>query len=247
MKNPNWQRDELILALDLYFQLEPGQISKNNEKIEALSEILNQLPIHPFDARNKKFRNPNGVGLKLSNFLAIDPDYSGKGMQRYGKLDKTIFLEFQNDRKGLHHIAQQIRRTVANENLVEKLYRIQDEEDHTALWQVKEGKVLYKLHKLRERDNAIIREKKQIVYKEIGCLFCEACEFDFYRTYGKLGEKFIECHHTTPIAQTTGEFITTLDDLSLVCANCHRMLHRNISGLTVPGLRELIFEKKQGT
>lgn len=26
MKNPTWQRDELILALDLYFQLEPGQI-----------------------------------------------------------------------------------------------------------------------------------------------------------------------------------------------------------------------------
>ena len=85
MKNPTWQRDELILALDLYFQLEPGQIHGRNELVVELSELLNTLPIHSPELRNKKFRNANGVGLKLSNFLAIDPDYEGKGMQRFRK------------------------------------------------------------------------------------------------------------------------------------------------------------------
>jgi len=26
MKNPKWERDEIILSLDLYFKLEPGQM-----------------------------------------------------------------------------------------------------------------------------------------------------------------------------------------------------------------------------
>lgn len=32
-RNPKWQRDELILALDLYFQLEPGQLHAKNPHI----------------------------------------------------------------------------------------------------------------------------------------------------------------------------------------------------------------------
>jgi 5-methylcytosine-specific restriction enzyme A len=36
MRNPKWHRKELILALDLYFKLEPGQISSLNPEIIAL-------------------------------------------------------------------------------------------------------------------------------------------------------------------------------------------------------------------
>lgn len=246
MKNPTWQRDELILALDLYFLLEPGQIHGRNPQVEELSELLNQLPIHARELRNKKFRNANGVGLKLSSFLAIDPDYSGKGMQRYGKRDYEVFKEFENDQVRLHRIARQIRHAVANEELVDQLYQIQDEEDLTPLWQVQEGKVLYKLHKLRERGQSIIHEKKELVFQEMGLLLCEACEFDFERTYGKLGHKFIECHHTTPLALSSEARITSMDELALVCANCHRMLHRKISDLTVPGLRALVMKRRKG-
>jgi len=46
MRNPKWHRDEIILALDLYFKIEPGQVSARNPKIIELSEILNRLPIH---------------------------------------------------------------------------------------------------------------------------------------------------------------------------------------------------------
>jgi 5-methylcytosine-specific restriction enzyme A len=246
MKNPTWQRDELILALDLYLQLEPGQIHGRNPQVEELSELLNRLPIHDQKLRDVKFRNPNGVGLKLSNFLAIDPAYSGKGMQRFGRLDQKVFLEFANDLPRLRQIASSIRKAVGNEEVREKLYAIQDEEDLKPLWEVKEGKVLYKLHKLRERDQLIIQEKKELVFQEMGRLLCEACEFDFERTYGRLGQKFIECHHTTPLASSSGERITRLQDLALVCANCHRMLHRDLSRLTVPGLQAVVRERRRG-
>lgn len=45
-RNPPWERDELILALDLYFQHKPTSISKAHATVVELSNILNQLPIH---------------------------------------------------------------------------------------------------------------------------------------------------------------------------------------------------------
>lgn len=87
-------------------------------------------------------------------------------------------------------------------------------------------KIAFKKHLLRERSSKLIEEKKQraIVANN---LKCECCEFNFESNYGFLGTGFIECHHKIPINQ--GERITNLDDLALVCSNCHRMLHRKNS------------------
>lgn len=74
MRNPKWHRDEVILALDLYFKLDPGQMHARNQDIVELSNILNSLPIHNIKPEYVNFRNPNGVGMKLENFLAIDPN-----------------------------------------------------------------------------------------------------------------------------------------------------------------------------
>ena len=58
-RNPNWARDELILALDLYLQ--EGQLDVSHPKVIELSNLLNSLPIHTDRLNNEKFRNPNGV------------------------------------------------------------------------------------------------------------------------------------------------------------------------------------------
>jgi predicted HNH restriction endonuclease len=87
MRNPNWHRDEIILALDLYFSRERGSIDDKNSKIIELSKTLNDLPLFPDRPDEEKFRNPYGVTLKLSNFLAFDPDY--KGMAAFKMSSKT--------------------------------------------------------------------------------------------------------------------------------------------------------------
>ena len=87
MRNPKWHRDEIILALDLYFSPGRGPIDKKNPRIIELSQLLNRLPL-PLDRPDaEKFRNPDGVTFKLSNFLALDKHYSGKGMTHGSKLD----------------------------------------------------------------------------------------------------------------------------------------------------------------
>lgn len=238
VRNPKWHRDEILLALDLYFRSDRGAIDAKNPNIIALSQELNQLPIFTDKPDLDRFRNPNGVSLKLSNFLAIDPQYPGKGMSSYSKLDKEIFAEFDSDRQRLQHIVALIRATVNDEKLVSALNKIEDDE-LTQYDSVLEGQIIYKLHKLRERNVSIIKAKKRVVLNARGCLKCEVCGFDFEKTYGVLGKGFIECHHNVPLSEYELNKSTNLDDLSIVCSNCHRMLHRGKSIITISELKHV--------
>lgn len=242
-RNPKWYRDEIILALDLYFKLNRKDISANNPAVIELSELLNKLPIHNKSVLTEKFRNPNGVSLKLCNFLAIDPEYSGKGMQSYSALDYQIFNEFANHKDILSNIAFKIK-SILNDALLAELNNIENEEFDN--YGGKEGQTLYKYHKYKERNKALVSKKKKSFLAKHKHLFCEICGFDYTDIYGELGEGFMECHHILPLSEVDEEKETKLEDLSLVCANCHRMLHRKM-GTTIGGLKKIITEKNNGT
>lgn len=237
MRNPKWHRDEIILALDLYFDKDLGPVDSRNPKIIALSELLNRLPIFDHKPDQQTFRNPNGVTLKLSNFKALDPNYKGKGMEAYSKLDKEVFEEFSSNTKLLHRIANEIRQISEDTKLSNEVSKIENDE-MSETDSVKEGQLLYKLHKVRERDRRIIEAKKKKVLKEKGELKCEACNFDFGKTYGVMGKGYIECHHLIPLANFQINKETKLDDLALLCSNCHRMIHKKRG--SVLSLEELI-------
>ena len=239
MRNPKWHRDEVILALDLYFDDELGSVDASNPKIIALSEFLNKLPIFYHKPDQQTFRNPNGVTLKLSNFKALDPKYLGKGMESYSKLDKKVFEEFSNDINLLRKIANEIKLISTNSELANEISKIEDDETNE-IDSVKEGQVLYKLHKVRERDRKIIIAKKKQVLKETGELRCEACSFDFVQTYGKLGEGFIECHHIIPLSNFQINKETNLNDLALLCSNCHRMIHKTLNISSIDEFKRFI-------
>jgi 5-methylcytosine-specific restriction protein A len=176
------------------------------------------------------------VALKLSNFLAFDPSYKGKGMRGGSKLDGIVFKEFYKNRDRLHSIANEIKKASMIVEIKDKIYTVEDDEQ-TLADSVIEGQVLYKLHKVRERDIEIVRAKKNQVKDKEGKLNCEACVFEFEEFYGDIGSGYIECHHRTPLHTLKVEAKTTLADLALVCSNCHRMLHRSAQFLSVEDLR----------
>ncbi len=102
-----------------------------------------------------------------------------------------------------------------------------------------EGRELLRLHRVRERNPTLVACKKQTVFALNRSLACEICRFDFAAVYGALGKGFAECHHIRPLWQTVDKCETTLDDLAIVCSNCHRMLHRR-PWHTVDELRSLL-------
>lgn len=62
----------------------------------------------------------------------------------------------------------------------------------------------------------------------------------FGAVYGPRGVDFIECHHVKPLSEIEIERKTRLDDLALVCANCHRMIHAKRPWLTIKQLHEIV-------
>ena len=100
-----------------------------------------------------------------------------------------------------------------------------------------EGRIRYREHRTRERSPALRRLKVEATLQAHGRLACEVCRFEFSERYGELGAGFIECHHKEALGDGEERF-TVLDDLALICANCHRMIHRSRPMLSVEGLRE---------
>ena len=232
-RNRNWNRDEIILALDLYFDLAGKREDASNPRIIELSEFLNKLARD--ENKLHKFRNPNGVALKISNLRFFDPSRQG-GMPAGSELDRIILEEFYNNRETLKSIANKIKDSL-NVSSDEGSYLIDIDEDAGA----KEGKRIQRIHFAKERNKALVEKKKKSVLVATGKLECEVCSFDFFSFYGVLGLNFIECHHRVPLSKLNFEGTTKLKDLALVCSNCHRMLHRAGSdGCDIESLKDII-------
>ena len=236
MRNPSWTKDELILALDLYFREPSARGSKSHPEVIKLSNLLNNLPVHQEWTPGETFRNPNGVGMKLSNFLKYDPEYSGIGLQRGSKLEQEVWDQYADNQKQLRKVAKAI---ADNFPALDPVAPTEDDYDEEA----SEGKVLTRVHKSRERNSKIVQRKKKRILDEAGSLVCEACGFDFVKKYGELGYGFAECHHSKPVSELEPGEKTRISDLRVVCANCHRMIHRAKPWLSVDQLKRLVESK----
>jgi hypothetical protein len=89
-----------------------------------------------------------------------------------------------------------------------------------------EGKLRYRLVRHRSRERALRKAKIKAAIAG-GSLRCEVrgCGFDFAERYGEAGVGYAQVHHLKPLSHT-GETQTSLDDLAIVCANCHAIIHR---------------------
>lgn len=106
------------------------------------------------------------------------------------------------------------------------IYDVIKEQAPVPSLQADEGAASLEQHLVRERNAALIEEKKTEVLRATRRLACEACGFDFFVTYGSVGKGFCEAHHTKMLGSRNGNETTTLQDLALLCSNCHSVIHR---------------------
>jgi predicted HNH restriction endonuclease len=99
-----------------------------------------------------------------------------------------------------------------------------------------EGRKRLVLHLDRERNPAIVKQKK----KAAASLACEICGFSFAQTYGDTMRDVCEVHHLLPLSAIDEQQETTLADLMIVCANCHRVIHRQCPPYTPEEVRRML-------
>jgi hypothetical protein len=83
-----------------------------------------------------------------------------------------------------------------------------------------EGKNKIITHLKKERRPHFIKKCKVYFKKHNGELRCEICEMSFSKTYGEIGEDFIEAHHTLPIGELEKATKIEIEDIIMVCSNC---------------------------
>lgn len=174
------------------------------------------------------------VSALLGNFVRADKE----NVQRkyIGKVLYYFFNDLEQEKSNFEIPKNKNKSIWKAENLqlLENQIEIIDNN-----YSVQEGKSKYRRHLIRERKVEVIRLAKIKFKQENEKLYCQVCGFDFKKIYGEIGEDFIEGHHNIPISELKENQETKVEDISLVCSNCHKMIHRRKPWLTVEELRAL--------
>ncbi|MEV5396637.1 HNH endonuclease [Streptomyces cellulosae] len=240
MRIPPWTEDELVLAGALVVKNGWRELRTGDPEVLELSDLLRSLPLHTPEARSlPSFRSPDSVSRKTTDFMTNHPSYAGKAT-RCGKPTLLMIQAFTEREADMCLAAGALRDAIGSG----ELYHIrpqEDEVDDTGASAI-EGRLLVRRALARERDPKLRARKVGHIRRQGLPLRCEVCAFDFARTYGDLGDGYIEVHHIAPL-HVSGVSETKLDDLACLCANCHRMCHRIRPGeswRTPDALRELM-------
>ena len=93
-----------------------------------------------------------------------------------------------------------------------------------------EGSPKLVAHLRRERKSLLPAAKRRAMVDKLGHLECERCGIVPSATLGLHGDAVIEVHHAgTQIAEMADGHVTRLADLVCLCANCHRIVHRELA------------------
>jgi hypothetical protein len=112
-------------------------------------------------------------------------------------------------------------------NRVEKLWGV-SEQITVGIEDVSDVEAAKRLraHYRRERSRFLVTRKRETFQQMHGKLFCELCKLSEVDTYPvNFANRIFEVHHLSPLSIATSPVRTTLSDLAVVCANCHRAIH----------------------
>jgi 5-methylcytosine-specific restriction protein A len=98
-----------------------------------------------------------------------------------------------------------------------------------------------RVHKRIERNRALAKQ-----VKKIQGYVCKLCGFNYEEHYGEIGKEYIEAHHLEPISKLEGRRVERdpKKDFAVLCANCHRMIHRSEFVGDLEGFRRKYLHKK---
>lgn len=211
---PDWHWDE-ILIVARYVEDNNGKALGSGGRLNAhVQHLLNKATIHPEVDGRKVLRTPGSISRKSSDLESIHPDYKGKPTKG-GATTREVLKHWLADPAAARNEA------IALEEMIERGEPMQTRGPAGEITTASEGTALLVRHKRRERNPALRAAK----IRNATTLDCEVCGLNFEATYGARGAGYIEVHHTLPL-HISGTVDTKLTDLALLCANCHRMIHR---------------------
>ena len=206
MANVAFTRDEIILALDAYYQSNGKNFGIKSERLSELCSLLQSLPIHSQTKKNSSFRTPQGVRHQLYAFSSSFK--SGEKNQNVGDLFFEVAFEYEDRHDELHKIALAIKNNIP---FFESTFGNDNES-----FDFPEGNLLGHLHRIIE-----CRDSKGL---QIGdrCSICGLKPEALYLPCGQL----LELHLAVNPSDMVGNRQYQQENFITVCPNCHAALHK---------------------
>jgi 5-methylcytosine-specific restriction protein A len=180
--NPDWSRDEIILALDLYLDTNRQIPPEDDERVQELSRLLRRFPHHALASRKEAFRNPTGVAFKLQNLRQVA---TGRGLSNASKMDRQVRAEFGADPKRTKQTANLIKAAISASEFLPDIF---------AELEFLEGRLVTELHARRERDPKL-RQRLLAARRRKGVLGCDMCSTASCSHDLELEDAMFEAHH----------------------------------------------------
>ncbi len=103
----HWTREQLLVALNLYCQMDFGKFHQGNPRIIAVAKQIG--------------RTPSALAMKLCNLASLDPAITAsgrKGLAGASALDRHVWAEFQENPDNIGLESQEIMDNLVADNLV---------------------------------------------------------------------------------------------------------------------------------
>lgn len=183
-------------------------------------------------------------GLEDGHHLEVEITFNGLSPLEFSTqltsgCEIRIPRQYQNAFKGIKECEATLAGFMAKataDRIEADLEALKQEEDYIP---GKEGKRQGRWVNYYERNPRL--RKSAIAFHGITC---RGCDFNFEKVYGEYGKDYIEVHHLKMVSSLTNEEnIDPKNDMTVVCSNCHRMIHhRRDKPLTIAELKTLIQE-----
>ncbi|MBX3047270.1 MAG: DUF3578 domain-containing protein [Anaerolineales bacterium] len=209
-------------------------LSLNQGMTSLAKEVGNSQAKQLLMARAELLRSRIGPSLKFStNPIDLEPQGSNDRLAMYepghtlGKLYTANKFPSENelvmDLLDMVDLYRKAKFSGGTDDLNAIIQISEESGEYSSDFSLEEKRRLT-LHRRIERNHRLA-----LLAKKIHGYKCQVCSFDFFAEYGELGKEYIEAHHLIPLSSLDVDrpaFLSPERDFAVVCANCHKMIHR---------------------
>jgi predicted HNH restriction endonuclease len=210
MRQPKWTLDEVILAVNAYFEIgDVRKVTLDNPLVIELSKLLRALSIHK--NTGAIFRNVTGVQMILKNIATLDKN-AEYHLGAATKLQKKVYSYYFGNKLYLKELANVIRTCLP---LPFDYYEPIDFDNFMA------GNLLYLYHLYIENKSRAATILKEEFYNRRKSR-CAPCGIDLSVLYGEKSYELLEQHYTEKIINYHNGMNILPDRFVAICPTCHK-------------------------
>jgi 5-methylcytosine-specific restriction protein A len=223
------KRDQFGLGVSREILRDQAKLFKDklgSDKLREFSDTLDlKLDSIPKATTSRRLGLAYEAGNIASKFYSMESLPDDKEL--VGDVMKMLEIYFS--------LFEEVSLKEANSDLFQEVSLKKEAKKNEVERELFEDPTKYRLHRVTERNQTLSKKVKKLQGYE-----CKACGFDFESRYGEIGRGYIEAHHNVPISKLSGAKIQLdpLKDFTVLCSNCHSMIHRIKPTPTVEEFRQ---------